>query len=293
LSKLVRHFVVKYNNQHLNNLSILDTPGFSSNDREDEMRTAEVIKEADALFWVVDTHTGEVNERSVQIIKKHLEGLPLYMVINKVDGKSPNERNQIQHKVQQTMKKNGIQVVEYIEFSQKEPLNTMMNAISAISPREQDNNILDEIKDFSNELIKHYEGEIDSAQKEIRGCQTKINEAESIIDTNPKETEIRIEEWRKNEERMNELLGQTFWNFGDYVNKIKEPEKYWKLYARKTEIFDEVMKLDNEFANACKDRLISIQNKSESEQNVKELRRYIQSLKQLNSKFNELTKQFN
>ncbi|KAA6336793.1 GTPase Der [termite gut metagenome] len=291
LSKLVRHFVVKYNNQHLNNLSILDTPGFSSNDHEDEIRTTKVVKEADALFWVVDAHTGEVNDRSVQIIKKHLEGISLFIVINKVDGKSPNERDQIKRKVQQTMEKNGIQVRQYIEFSKKEPLNTMMNVISTILPRKQDNNILDEIKGFSDKLIKEYEEEITSAQKEIRDYQTQINEAESIIDTNPKEKDIRIEEWNNNLDRMGELIGNTF--FGSGGNKIKDPERYWELDARKAEIFNEVMDLYSEFADARENWQINTQNKLECEQNVKELRKYIQDIKQLNSKFNELTKPFN
>jgi small GTP-binding protein len=295
LSKLVRHFVIKYNNQHLNKfkLSILDTPGFSSNDPEDEKRTTEVIREADALFWVVDAHTGEVNERSVQIIKKHLEGLPLYIIINKVDGKSPNERNQIKSKVQQTMEKNGIHVVKHIEFSKKEPLETMMKIISDISPRKPDNSIIDGIKEFSNSLIKHYEGEVASCQEKIRDNQKLINKAERVIDKFKPQRDWLIDKWNNNEKLMGELLGETFFNFGDYKNKIKEPEKYWRLDGQKADIFNEVMALDVEFADACEDRIINIVQKSESEQKVKEYRGYIKSLKQTLSKFNELTKPFN
>ncbi|KAA6336953.1 Chromosome partition protein Smc [termite gut metagenome] len=292
LSKLVRHFVVEYNNPHLDKLSILDTPGFSSNNHEDEIRTTEVVKEADALFWVIDANAGDVNERSVQIIKKYLEDIPLFIVINKVDGKSPNERNQIQDKVKQTMEKNGLQqVVLYIQFSQEAPLDKIMRVLPAILSKKRDNRILDKIKELSNERIKHYEGVIDSAQKEIRDYQTKINEAKSIIDTNPKEKNIRIEEWNNNLDRMGELIGNTF--FGSGGNKIKDPERYWELDARKAEIFNEVMDLYSEFADARENWQKNTQNKSECEQNLKDFKRYLQSLEQLNFKFNELTKPFN
>lgn len=90
LSSLITYFVMKYQNPNLNDLSILDTPGFNSNDSEDSRRTVEVINECDALFWVFDVNAGTVNRSSLSIIKKHLRK-PLYIVINKVDTKSDKE----------------------------------------------------------------------------------------------------------------------------------------------------------------------------------------------------------
>ncbi|WP_315086436.1 dynamin family protein [Bacteroides heparinolyticus] len=50
VSALIKYFVMTYKNANLDGLSILDTPGFNSNDREDKERTIDVINECDALF---------------------------------------------------------------------------------------------------------------------------------------------------------------------------------------------------------------------------------------------------
>ena len=50
VSSLIQYFVMTYENPHLEKMSILDTPGFNSNDSEDAERTIEVINECDALF---------------------------------------------------------------------------------------------------------------------------------------------------------------------------------------------------------------------------------------------------
>ncbi|GHV66109.1 hypothetical protein FACS1894199_08830 [Bacteroidia bacterium] len=292
VAKLVRHFVIKYNNQHLNKLSILDTPGFSSNDPQDETRTTEVIREADALFWVMDAHTGEINEHSVQIIKKHLEGLPLYIIINKVDGKSPNERSQIKDKVQQTMDKNGIHVEQYIEFSSKEPLEIMMDVISAIIPREQDNNILDEITDLSNELIKYYDEQITSAQTEIRNYQALINQAEATTEASQRKKDKLINKWNNNEEQIISTLGETFWNDSGRPNKIIYPNLFWELYDQKPDIFNKVVELDEKIRVAWVDYISNFNSKSECEGSVKEWRGYLKSLERLNNTFQEKTLTF-
>ncbi|MDR0375875.1 MAG: dynamin family protein, partial [Treponema sp.] len=103
VSRLVSHFVTEYNAENLRRMSILDTPGFSSGDKEDEQRTIAVINEADVLFWVVDINAGEINTRSLAIIKKYVAGTPIYVVINKVDTKAPAERKKIEMKMRETL----------------------------------------------------------------------------------------------------------------------------------------------------------------------------------------------
>ena len=43
ISALIKYFVMSYPNQNLQGLSVLDTPGFNSNDKEDRERTIDVI----------------------------------------------------------------------------------------------------------------------------------------------------------------------------------------------------------------------------------------------------------
>lgn len=69
VSSLIQYFVMTYRNTNLRGLSILDTPGFNSNDSEDAQRTIDVINECDALFWVFDVNSGTVNRSSISLIK--------------------------------------------------------------------------------------------------------------------------------------------------------------------------------------------------------------------------------
>lgn len=68
-SNLLSHFVMSYKNDNLEELSILDTPGFNSNDKKDAERTIEVINECDALFWVMDVNAGTINKSSIDLIR--------------------------------------------------------------------------------------------------------------------------------------------------------------------------------------------------------------------------------
>lgn len=132
ISPMITYFVMSYNNSNLLNLSILDTPGFSSNDKEDAKRTADVIKEADALFWVFDANTGEINQTSLKIIQEYLQGLPLYVVINKADTKSPNELDKLKIHIQETIGKNSIAVKDFLFFSQQASLDELMAKINEV-----------------------------------------------------------------------------------------------------------------------------------------------------------------
>lgn len=132
ISSLIKYFVMTYNNPNLNGLSILDTPGFNSNDAEDSERTIEVINECDALFWVFDVNVGTVNKTSIELIKSKLQK-PLYVVINKVDTKSNNEVDRVVKLIRDTFAREGIQVQGFIRFSQKAPLATIMEPIKHVS----------------------------------------------------------------------------------------------------------------------------------------------------------------
>jgi GTPase SAR1 family protein len=289
VSKLVRHFVIGYNNEHLKNLSVLDTPGFSSNDKEDERRTAEVVREADALFWVVDAHTGEINERSVQIIKEHMRDMPLYIVINKVDGKSPNERGQILEKVKQTMEKNSIPVIDFIEFSKSEPIANIMNPVQDIEPKKEDSDILNTLRNCIDALIKKYEDEVKIEQQRVRDCTKAINDADAEIEDKNRSGERNIAEYIANINEMKEGIGKTL--FGR-DNKIKNPERFWELFDRQPEIFDEFTDILSNVHEAIFQKSDYESNKNEAVQNLNDYAVSIKNLKAILGKFNELVRPF-
>lgn len=163
ISSLIKYFVMTYKNKNLQGLSVLDTPGFSSNDKEDIERTIEVINECDALFWVIDVNNGTVNRSSLSVIKENLRR-PIYVVINKVDTKAPSEVDSVIDNVKKAFDKEGLKVQQFIRFSAKADLSKIMEPIKSIKRREIRDKFVTELRDIINknvsnwgELLKEFE----------------------------------------------------------------------------------------------------------------------------------------
>jgi len=174
ISELIRYFVMTYKNPNLDKLSILDTPGFNSNDPDDANRTIEVINECDALFWVFDVNAGTVNKSSINTIKGNLHK-PLYVVINKVDTKPSSEVDRVQKLIEQTLVNEGIKVEQYIRFSSKEPLNNIMVPIQNI--KNKSSNAYD---DYIGNLKDTMSWHVDQCENLMKECSNNYKEAEKI-----------------------------------------------------------------------------------------------------------------
>lgn len=160
ISSLVKYFVMTYKNPNLNGLSVLDTPGFNSNDKEDKDRTIDVINECDALFWVFDVNAGTVNRSSISIIKEKLNK-PLYIVINKVDTKSSSEVQKVEQLIKRTLSDEGLTVEKFIRFSSKSPLTDIMNPIKEVKKIASRDTFVDDVK----VVIEHYLKSLDNSVK--------------------------------------------------------------------------------------------------------------------------------
>ena len=152
VSSLIKYFVMTYKNPNLNGLSILDTPGFNSNDKEDRDRTIDVINECDALFWVFDVNAGTVNRSSISVIKEKLNK-PLYVVINKVDTKSDSEVQKVENLIKKTLADEGLKVEEFIKFSAKAPLKDIMNPIKGVNKIATRDTFVDDVKNDIEQLL--------------------------------------------------------------------------------------------------------------------------------------------
>lgn len=143
INRLIKYFVMEYDNKNLQNLSILDTPGFQSNDPEDERRTMDVVNESDALFWVVDVNKGELNKKSVGILRNFKK--PLYIILNQCDSKSPAEVENAREKIKQTAKNEGLHAIDVIPFGfERYQLSAIMDVIEKI-PMANTNHYIDEL----------------------------------------------------------------------------------------------------------------------------------------------------
>lgn len=182
ISSLIKYFVMTYDNSNLNNLSVLDTPGFSSNDQEDAERTIEVINECDALFWVFDVNAGTVNSSSIKLIKEHLKKT-LYIVINKVDTKAETEVNSVEQLIRKTLRDEGVSVNGFIRFSAKSPLSDIMNPIKSI--KRDETSYLDNLTNYLKELSEELKSTLKTAnQKQMESfmkCDSLMNDYERVI----------------------------------------------------------------------------------------------------------------
>jgi predicted GTPase len=164
-----------YKNPNLDRLSILDTPGFNSSDKEDAERTIGVINECDALFWVVDVNTGTVNRSSLKLIKEHLEK-PLYVVINKVDTKAKSEVDKVEKLVRQTFNNEGLQVEGFIRFSSKAPLSNIMLPIKSIKPDTNKENYLNQLIQVVEEWTKEQQKDVEKSKRTANELTTQSND---------------------------------------------------------------------------------------------------------------------
>lgn len=157
VSSLIQYFVMTYKNENLNNLSILDTPGFNSTDKEDAERTISVINECDALFWVFDVNNGTVNRSSIELIKKHLKK-PLFVVINKIDTKAETEVNKVEQLIRKTLRDEGLNVQQFIRFSGKAKLDDIMTPIKSVTHDKSHENFLESLLAYVNNMTDKLSG---------------------------------------------------------------------------------------------------------------------------------------
>lgn len=175
VSSLIKYFVMTYQNKNLNGISILDTPGFSSNDSEDRERTIDVINECDALFWVFDVNAGTINRSSISVIKEKLNK-PLYIVINKVDTKPESEIRKVEQLIKTTLAEAGLQVEQFIRFSSKSPLENIMAPIRNVPRSESREAFVADIHNDLYALLDVFEKAIKTSTQEI-GEKTKTRES--------------------------------------------------------------------------------------------------------------------
>lgn len=180
MDQLINYVVREEANASLNGFSILDTPGFSSNDAKDKERTLEVVNECDALFWVVDVNSGTINQSSLAVIKKELKK-PLYIVVNKVDSKAKSEVDKVVRKIEETLANKGVPCQGIIRFSMKEDIKQIMNVIHAVTRSKPVDNYIknsqDALKELEGAMWKKYE----ETQAHIKNSRLEIDSDEEAI----------------------------------------------------------------------------------------------------------------
>lgn len=229
VSSLIKYFVMTYKNPNLNNLSILDTPGFNSNDPEDAERTIDVINECDALFWVFDVNAGTVNRSSIATIKENLNK-PLYIVINQIDTKSKSDVDKVAELILKTLKNEGIQVEGIIRFSKKEPLEAIMKVIRSIKHDVDRDGYLD----F---LVEYLSGRVEQLAEIVKESHAEYNELDNRFDALVDEFINQLRNLQNDCEKVYNIPQYTEHFFSDNDYRISE-SSFSKFQSLLQKIYD-------------------------------------------------------
>ena len=103
------------------NICLIDTPGYDSaggNTDSDEETAITFLRSQDALIWMISMDAGTIPQSDLDFLDAmELDGVPFYVVLNRADLRSPNDREEILDKVQETLKKEGIKYVGISAYS--------------------------------------------------------------------------------------------------------------------------------------------------------------------------------
>ena len=213
MDQLINYVVREEANSFLSGISVLDTPGFSSNDAKDKERTLEVVNECDALFWVIDVNNGTINQSSLSVIREKLEK-PLYIIVNKVDTKSSNEVNEVIHTISETLRSKGVEYKQILRFSKLEDIDQLITMIRSIRKTGQAEDYFRRVQGQLNildgNLRSKYNQTRSQAQEQMEKLQLEMQKDADAIDN----LEDRIIEYGNRLINMPQEKG-TWFGLGD------------------------------------------------------------------------------
>lgn len=267
-SSLIQYFVMRYKNPHLEEMSILDTPGFNSKDPEDEKRTIGVINECDALFWVMDVNNGNINGSSLRVIKEHLKR-PLFIVINKIDTKSKSEVEAVKKLFAEILDKEGVEYKDIIECSAHQSSDLVMKAIHKVERDTSRDTLLDDLVAFVESKCKGLEKTSKYEWESYQQVQAEYENWQEEFDTELERLEQYCEDlgdlpsenknwWSENDYRMSKREYRDFKKLLDWIvetgtediptvhsemlETVKKLEESWKQHRDSVEKFNELSK---------------------------------------------------
>lgn len=278
VSSMIKYFVMAYANKGLERLSILDTPGFSSQDEVDEQRTMEVINECDALFWVVDVNNGQLNSRSIRVIRQYLHK-PLYIIINKVDTKSQSEVKQAEQAIRATCSKEKLEVKGFIHMGKSTPLSELHQVFSALGSSSS----LD-LLDTISELIQEGLDEQMNIKKECDAKRKQYDQELSELETTFSDNLDTVAELAEDAVRIPHFK-DPFWGSKRYEMDASE---YKELEEKLTVLSEAAPGILKGNLDAIEQAVSKIQS---AEEEAEKCRSKLADLEGLKKRFDQLHKQ--
>ncbi len=280
ISSLIKYFVMTYKNPHLEGMSILDTPGFNSNDENDAERTMEVINECDALFWVFDINTGTVNRSSIKIIKEHLNK-PLYVVINKVDLKAASDVKKVEDLIKKTLNDEGLKIESFIRFSAKENLDAIMTPIKSVKHLTEREQYINDLGAEIDNILSILKEEKNIQDKEYKASESKGNKVDDKF----------IQKMRDLYERCN--VAVSIPHFEEHLFRKDNYEMSQEEFSRLQNVLENVCSDVENMARIYDEKTDSAYTVQQNWTNVCEAKTAWQRVNELSEQFRKITTHFN
>ncbi len=252
----IEKLVFYYPNPLLNKIHIIDTPGFSTANKEgdDEKTMRTIEKDADILFWTIDINQGTINETSlkrIQNIRKDKPNLPIFIIVNKVDSKGKPSSEKVVNILNEI--KNKSKVDKVYPYSATQILKAQKEGSSTET-------VLKKIEQMINK--NSFPILLDKKQqKKIRRIEEKIEITYSDEDGLKNIETIQLKnfsEWIKmKKDLLNELM------------EIRDKSKNYEHFSLSSEIEELFNFSENLLKNIEKKLSIDLDNLKNTEENIK------------------------
>lgn len=122
VSRLFTSVYIEKEEFHWDNLALLDTPGYSKPEGEDEVVTDKNIAQqqlnsADYIFWLISAEDGTITEDDITFLSKVYAHIPKLIVVNKADKKSEEDIADVISLIKQTLSNRNIKYVDVLPVS--------------------------------------------------------------------------------------------------------------------------------------------------------------------------------
>ena len=284
---LIDTFVLGYKNSYIQNISILDTPGFGSNNKKLIEKTVASIKEASAVFWLIDANTGEMNQSSINTIKEHLKGTELYIILNKCDTKSERDLAALEAKVRSTVQQQGIMVKQFLRFSTKNDMYRvqLMNVINALNVQ-SNSDYIGAIRSLLESSLKRKDEEYRNIQQQINGLNQRKSVKQNEIQNNSRSIGDCCRNLKMSfHKHQNSIAG---FGYGDeyYKMELGQKETYDRNVSRITNIVSQFSSQNNELLNIEKQITTAERQAEELRADKKHIGQVVATLSRLMTEYN-------
>ncbi|MCX7725787.1 MAG: dynamin family protein [Chitinispirillaceae bacterium] len=233
ITRVMKRIFLAIEKSVLSKWVILDTPGFGDGNHEENEKILEfVLEKADIVFFVVDIGDGCLQKDSIKVIQEiNTKGTDLYILLNKIDTKSPMDRKIIKNKINDQIKEHKLKCKEIVEVSNKDKYKLECYAKLEKLVRENVN--------YSKKLEEDYkiysfvEEIIDKSILEIQKIKNKyireINNIRDLVENylDGKESKIKLKEIL---EKNQNLYEENIYIYESHENTLKSLLKRWKKF---------------------------------------------------------------